>query len=399
MAAAAVWLACSVMTPAPANAYSVLAHESNIDALWDTGIRPLLHRRFPRASAADLAAARAYAYGGAVIQDLGYYPFGNHFFSNLLHYVRSGEFVEALIRESRDVNEYAFALGALSHYVSDNTGHPVAVNRAVPILFPKLGEKYGGRVTYEESPTSHVRTEFSFDIVQVAAGRYKSQAYHDFIGFNVSTAVLERAFTDTYGLTVKDVLEDEDLTISSYRHAIADLIPEITRAAWKSKKDEIARVVPDASEQTFVYTFSRKQYEKEYGANYRKPGLFTRFVGVLYRILPKIGPLKALKFKAPTPEAERLFNESLNETRSRYAARLQDVRDGRLHLTNTNFDTGRPALPGEYTLADKTRQQLAERQHQLAQTTTSVPGGDLRPRGRPPSPEGTSVPGRNLRPR
>ena len=371
IAAAVVSLTLALLTPAPAEAYSVLAHESNIDALWDTGIRPLLHRRFPRASAADLTAARAYAYGGAVIQDLGYYPFGNHFFSNLLHYVRSGEFVEALIRESRDVNEYAFALGALSHYVSDNTGHPAAVNRAVPILFPKLGEKYGGQVTYEESPTSHVRTEFSFDIVQVAAGRYKSPAYHDFIGFNVSTPVLERAFADTYGLAVKDVLEDEELAISSYRHAIADLIPEITRAAWKSKKDEIARVVPDANEQAFVYTFSRKEYEKEYGANYRKPGVLTRLVGLLYRIVPKIGPLKALKFKAPTPEAERLFNDSLNETRRRYGERLADVRDGRLHLTNTNFDTGRPARPGEYTLADKTGEELADRLSQRsAQTTT-----------------------------
>jgi Zinc dependent phospholipase C len=374
MIAALVSLALVMLTPAPARAYSVLAHESNIDALWDSGIRPLLHRRFPRASEADLAAARAYAYGGAVIQDLGYYPFGNHFFSNLLHYVRSGEFVEALIREAHDVNEYAFALGALSHYVSDNTGHPAAVNRAVPILFPKLGEKYGGQVTYEESPTSHVRTEFSFDIVQVAAGRYRSQAYHDFIGFNVSTAVLERAFSDTYGLSVRDVLEDEDLTISSYRHAIADLVPEITRAAWKAKKDEIVRVVPDASEQTFVYTFTRKEYEREYGANYRKPGFFTRLVGVLYRILPKIGPLKALKFKAPTPEAERLFNDSLNETRRRYTDRLAELRDGRLHLTNTNFDTGRPARPGEYTLADKTRQELADRQ------ATSLPAADLRPR-------------------
>jgi len=372
----------ALCAPAPARAYSVLAHEAHIDALWDTGIRPLLHRRFPRATDADLTAARAYAYGGAVIQDLGYYPFGNHFFSNLMHYVKSGEFVEALIRESHDVNEYAFALGALAHYVSDNTGHPEAVNRAVPLMFPKLGEEYGHSVTYEESPTSHVRTEFSFDIVQVATGRYVSKVYHDFIGFHVAKPALERAFKDTYGLTVQDVLNDEDLAIASYRHAIADLIPEITRAAWKAKKDEIAKLAPDATEQTFVYTFSSKDYEKEFGSDYQKPGFFTRVLVFFYRILPKIGPLKALKFKAPTPEAERLFNDSLADTRRRYAEALAAVGEGRLHLTNTNFDTGRPARPGEYTLADKTRQELGERVERLAQPTvaTSVPAKDLRPR-------------------
>jgi len=372
----------ALCAPAPARAYSVLAHEAHIDALWDTGIRPLLHRRFPRATEADLTAARAYAYGGAVIQDLGYYPFGNHFFSNLMHYVKSGEFVEALIRESHDVNEYAFALGALAHYVSDNTGHPEAVNRAVPLMFPKLGEEYGHSVTYEESPTSHVRTEFSFDIVQVATGRYVSKVYHDFIGFHVAKPALERAFKDTYGLTVQDVLSDEDLAIASYRHAIADLIPEITRAAWKAKKDEIAKLAPDATEQTFVYTFSSKDYEKEFGSDYQKPGFFTRVLVFFYRILPKIGPLKALKFKAPTPEAECLFNDSLADTRRRYAEALAAVGEGRLHLTNTNFDTGRPARPGEYTLADKTRQELGERVERLAQPTvaTSVPAKDLRPR-------------------
>src|SRR5258708_21945625 len=101
-------------------AWWVWGQEANIDALWEAGLRPLLARRYPRATREQVAQARAYAYGGAVIQDLGYYPFGSHFFSNLLHYTRSGDFVEALIRESRDVHEYAFALGALAHYTADN---------------------------------------------------------------------------------------------------------------------------------------------------------------------------------------------------------------------------------------------------------------------------------------
>ena len=67
-----------------------------------------------------------------------------------MHYVRSGDFVEALVREARDVNEYAFALGALAHYTSDTVGHPIAVNRAVPIMYPKLLAMHGPEVL---SPT------------------------------------------------------------------------------------------------------------------------------------------------------------------------------------------------------------------------------------------------------
>src|SRR5262245_42618876 len=103
--AAIVALGLCLVPARDVSGYSVLAHEANIDAAWTGTIRPLLKRRFPRATDAELVAARAFAYGGSVIQDLGYYPFGSRFFSNLVHYVRSGDFVETLIDEARDVNE------------------------------------------------------------------------------------------------------------------------------------------------------------------------------------------------------------------------------------------------------------------------------------------------------
>ncbi len=344
-----------------ASAYSVLAHEANIDALWDSGIRPLLVRRYPRTTREELLSARAFAYGGSVIQDLGYYPFGSRFFSNLLHYVRSGDFVAAMIRDAHDVNEYAFALGALAHYAADNTGHPEAVNRSVPLLFPKLRAKYGDRVTYAQSPASHVITEFSFDIVQVAGGGYAPEAYHSFIGFQVPKPVLERAFKETYGLDAAAALPNEDLALSSYRHAIGELIPAITRAAWREKKDEIAKLTPAVKEDRFVYRYPRTDYEREFGTDYQKPSLFARFLAFVYRLLPKIGPLRPLSFKAPTPEAERLFAESLKSTRARYAQALAEVPDGRLALPNTDFDTGQPSAYGEYSLADDTYGELLSR--------------------------------------
>ncbi len=367
-AAIACALAAVVLAPArEARAYSVLAHEANIDALWDTSLRPLLARRYPQATRDEVAQARAYAYGGAVIQDLGYYPFGSHFFSNLVHYVRTGDFVEALLRESHDVNEYAFALGALAHYTADNVGHP-EVNRAVALMYPKLRAKHGDSVTYADSPATHVLVEFSFDVVQAASGAYVSDMYQSFIGFQVAKPVLERAFLATYGLEMKDVFLTEDLAIGSYRHAIGQTIPEITRIAWRDKHEEIQKVNPGAAEEKFVFNLSRQEYDKAYGTQYEKPGLMARFLALLYRLLPKIGPLRPLQFKTPTKEAEALFLESFKGTRERYRAALDTLASGRLDLPNTDFDTGKPTAHGEYTLADETYAVLLDRLtgHRLA---------------------------------
>src|ERR1700728_4245927 len=194
---------------APASkAYSVLTHEAIVDAAWDDAIRPALLKRFPNATTEDLKNAHAFAYGGCAIQDMGYYPFGSKFFSDLVHYVRTGDFIEALLRDSNNINDYAFALGALAHYAADNNGHRIAVNRAVPLLYPKLRRKYGDVVTYDENPAAHLKTEFGFDVLQVAKGRYASDAYRDRIGFLVPKDLLARAFEETYSLDLDSVLSN-----------------------------------------------------------------------------------------------------------------------------------------------------------------------------------------------
>lgn len=344
-----------------AAAYSVLAHEANIDALWETTIKAMLQARFPEATTEQLRDARAYAYGGSVIQDLGYYPFGSHFFSNLLHYVRTGDFVEALIRDAQDLDEYAFALGALGHYAADNGGHPLAVNRAVPLMYPKLKAAFGNSVTYVQSPKSHVLVEFSFDVVQVAAGAYAPEAYHSYIGFKVSKAALERAFRDTYGLEMKDVFFSEDLAIATYRHAVGTTIPEMTKVAWGKKRDQIVKVTPRIERKTFVFNLRRKEYDKEFGSDYAKPHGFARFLAVVYHLLPKIGPFRSLSFSVPTPEAERLFLESFTKTRERFRESLDALAAGRLRLPNTDLDTGEQTARGEYSLADMTYDELLDK--------------------------------------
>jgi hypothetical protein len=347
--------------PRGAEGYSVLAHEANIDAVWETTIKALLQARFPQATPDDLLRARAYAYGGCVIQDLGYYPFGSHFFSNLLHYVRTGDFVAALIRDAQDIDEYAFALGALGHYAADNSGHPLAVNRAVPLMYPKLRARFGNRVTYGQSPKSHVLVEFAFDVVQVAAGAYAPESYHSYIGFKVAKPALERAFLDTYGIQMKDVFLSEDLAIATYRHAVGTTIPEMTKVAWGKKRFQIAKVTPGIQRKTFVFNLSRKQYDKEFGSDYAKPHGFARFLALVYNLVPKIGPFRSLSFSVPTPEAERLFLESFTATRERFRKSLDELRAGRLSLPNTDFDTGQPTARGEYPLADATYDELLDR--------------------------------------
>ena len=344
-----------------ANAYSVLTHEAIIDASWEHELKPLLLARFPGSTPDQLRDAHAHAYGGAIIQDMGYYPFGSKFFSDLTHYVRSGDFIAALIRDSQDLNEYAFALGALAHYAADNQGHPVAVNRAEPLIYPKIAKKFGGTVTYEDDPKTHLKTEFSFDVVQVARGKYASEAYHDFVGFQVSKELLERAFEDTYGIRLVDQFHSIDLALGTYRFAVGQLIPEMTKTAWSAKKKEIEKLQAGMTRRKFVYRYSRASYHKEWDRQYQRPGFWARFLAFLFRIMPKIGPFSALAFKVPTPQAEKLFITSFDDTLGEYRKLIAEAQQNQLHLINENFDTGTPTRFGQYRMADAAYEKLLEK--------------------------------------
>jgi len=347
--------------PAAASGYSVLTHEAIVDASWARELKPLLLKRFPDATEEQLREAHAYAYGGAIIQDMGYYPFGSKFFSDLLHYTRSGDFVMALVREAQDLNEYAFSLGALAHYAADNLGHPIAVNRTVPMVYPKLLKKYGPEVTYEDNPGAHLKTEFGFDVIQVARGLYASEAYHDFIGFKVDRPVLERAFEDTYSVPLGSLFGDLDLALGTYRFAVSRTIPAMSKTAWAAKKKEIQTLDGSMTRRKFVYKLSRATYHKDWDRNYERPGPGARFLAWLFRLVPKVGPFQALSFKVPPATAENLFLTSLADTLRRYRELLQEVDQNRLELANENFDTGKPTHQGDYHMADEAYAKLLER--------------------------------------
>ena len=366
---AALGLLFLFLTPA-VYAYSVLSHEAIIDSTWDSAIKPLLVKRFPAATPDELAQAHAFAYGGCIIQDLGYYPFGSKFFSDLTHYVRSGDFILNLIRESQDLNEYAFALGALSHYAADNNGHSLAVNRAVPLFYPELGLKFGKTVTYADDPSSHAQTEFAFDVFQAAKGRYASAAYKSFIGFEVAKPLLERAFLDTYGMRLEKVFLDVNLTIGSYRRAIGTVLPALTRVAWQLKAQEIRKDAPSVTRKTFLYNLSRSSYEKNWGSTYKEPGVRSKALTTVFRVVPRKGPFRPLSFKRLTPEIEQMYMASFNSTITHYRDLLAEQNAGRLKLPNANLDVGSVTAAGKYTLMDAAYSELL---HKLQGHYTEIP--------------------------
>jgi len=283
---------------------------------------------------------------------MGYFPFGSAFFTNLLHYVRSGDFVNNLLLEARNVNEYAFALGAACHYMADKYGHSIATNRAVPLVYPETGKKFGQVVTYEEDKLSHLRVEFGFDVLQTARGSYLSQSYHNFIGFSMADSLLAQAFEKTYGLRITSIFPRFSLAVGTFRWTVRNLFPALTKAAWISKKKELKKRQPGLKARQFIYHMKRRQYVEEFGREREKPGLAASVLSFVIRILPKIGKLRSLKFRTPGPEAEKLFINSFETVLVHYSTFIENNEQKK--LADIDYDTGQPTKAGEYCLCDQT---------------------------------------------
>jgi hypothetical protein len=353
-------LACiGIFFSSSANAYSLLTHEAMIDVSWKKTIEPLLLQKYPQVSAEQLIEAHSYAYGGAIMPDIGYSPFGSMIYTDFVHNVRTGDYVAALIEEATDVNEYAFALGSLAHYIADNYGHMLGTNAAVPLVYPKMKAKFGNKVTYADDHKSHSRIEFAFDVLQTARGNYATKAYHDFIGFNISRTLVKKAFYRTYGLNVDDVFGNMSVAISTFRWTIKFLLPNIVRTAWAKKRDEIKKDGPDANARRFSYRMKNRTYYHEFGKDHQKAGFLPTILAVVIPILPKMGPLAKLRFKAPSPEIEKLFIKSFDSTLVHFEIAVAQLHTGdTIHLPNCTLDTGLPTALGDYSIADKNYKQF-----------------------------------------
>ncbi len=349
--------------------YSVLTHEQIIDLAWKDSIVPMLLSRYPNATSADLERARAYAYGGCAIQDAGYYPFGHAFFSDLTHYVRTGDFVASLIRNSKNIYELAFALGALSHYVGDSIGHHDAVNPSTAVEFPSLEEKYGPVVTYDESPHGHVRTEFAFDIDQLSKRRLAPSAYLNHVGLQVSPRLLEVAFFETYGLHLRNMGIDRRAAVGTYRRSVRAFIPSIARAEVLLHRKDFPPDVPDP--EFDLYAKRVHEADADNGWEHYRKGKFslrTRLLAVVIFIIPKVGVISDLAIRGPQQQTEERYVESVNRSLERYEqvlgylTRNPKAEPGiAMKLENRDLDTGEKVRPGGYRLTDQTYAQLLEK--------------------------------------
>ena len=343
-----------LLLPASAHPYSVQTHQQIVDLVWLDSIQPLLLDRYPHLTPPQLQLAHAYAYGGAAIQDLGYYPLGNQYFSDLTHYVRSGDFVLALIAEARDADELAFAIGALSHYLGDTNGHSLAVNPAVAIEFPKLARRYGNSVSYEQGKRQHVRTEFAFDINEIARHRFAPLGYLRHVGLGVPTSQLARAFFDTYGLDELTVLGGRRPVLRGYRFGVRTFLPRIAYAETVLHRHSMPPDTPGPELDKLIADLHQADTANNWEPFRRKPGIATYSLAGLLLFLPKVGLLSELSLRGPLPFTHDLYVHSLNQTAAQLRTLLAHFTDLAANLPNRDLDTGADVLPGTYRLTDQT---------------------------------------------
>jgi len=353
----------AIFSPRGAFGYSVLTHEELIDLAWRDSIRPLLLARFPHATEAQLIEAHSYAYGGCAIQDMGYYPFGHKFFSDLTHYVRTGDFVSNLFNEARTLDEYAFAIGALSHYLGDTIGHAEAVNPGTAIEFPNLGKKYGPNVTYDESPHAHVRTEFGFDIDELSKHRLAPPAYLKRVGFNVPRKLVERAFRATYGIDAHEIIGRAHPALRSYQRAVRSFIPSFAEAEIVLHRHQFVPDVHNEEFERYTHRVAETSFERHWQKAFKEPGFGAHLLAGVIWVLPKIGPASLLAIKIPNAETQDWYVRSVNDTVDRYEAVINGLKgDGKSpQLADLDLDTGKKELPGAYRRTDETYAALLKR--------------------------------------
>ena len=355
---------CVLIFFAPnSQAYSVLTHEELIDLAWNDAIRPLLLAKFPGATEAQLRDAHAYAYGGSAIQDMGYYPFGKWFFSDLTHYVRTGDFVAWMLSNARTLDEYAFAIGALSHYVGDSIGHSEAINRATAVEFPKLVNKFGPSITYDESPHGHIRTEFAFDVAELSDGDFPSSAYLEYIGFKVPRRFLERAFEKTYGFDIHEVLGRSRPALRSYKTAVRSFIPALAEAEVVLHRHAFPPHADTEADRIFRERLAKTTFERKWKHTQKGPGFKAHLLAMVVFLVPKIGSASDLAIKIPNEQTYEMYQSSVNHAEDILRDKLHKLRNtgDEVKLANIDLDTGDHVRHGEYPLADATYARLLER--------------------------------------
>ena len=325
---------------------------------WTAITVPVLLGRYPSLTPEQLRRAHAYAYGGCAIQDLGYYPFGNSFFSDLTHYVRSGDFVWSLFRNAYSADELAFAIGALTHYLGDSIGHPQATNPAVASAFPRLAARYGPSVNFAQGKNAHSRVEFAFDIYQVTNPPCPARI-SPLYRIGGAEAAVACGVPRNLGLY--------RTALRTYRFRARAFLPAFAHAEAVLHQRRFPTDTPSPELALYERRVADLARDAEWSRHRRKPGIGTHLLAFLVVIVPKIGPIKMLAIKGPTVETRKWYIDSVNDCTAALALVLEQLAAagaGALHaalLPNRDLDTGAQVVPGGYPLTDQTYAKLLGR--------------------------------------
>ena len=135
-------------------------------------------------------------YCGALAPDMGMLPGSDRLFTDLAHYLKTGELARCLVSKANSAIETAYAWGWVTHVLADAGLHP-AINRA------------SGDHSWAESPTSHMRVEFGLDFQRLGDQPSLGGAR---VRSTPGPSLLASAYMEVYGLQV-----DERVVARSHR--------------------------------------------------------------------------------------------------------------------------------------------------------------------------------------
>jgi len=94
---------------------------------------------------------------------------------------------------------------------------------------------------------------------------------------------------------------------------------------------------------------------------YKKPGPLAHLLSIVIHLAPKVGPLRAFSFEIPGRYEEEIFIKSFDSVNTNFKNTSAELSRGTFIALNMNMDTGDETKRGDYSICDKTYDELLER--------------------------------------
>jgi len=274
---------------------------------------------------------------GAIVSDIGYITASTEQFSDLMHYIGTGNYLDNLVaitceKYGNDPAMVAFLAGMRSHYWADRVGHHEGTNVAVAMLSDTNRDKALTRVVYEQDIAMHKRLELgAFSAYDLRHGGLRV-AVRFIAGGREFDRVVERvryvmalAAAQTFGKAAEQFVPDY-AKILLFTAQVADSVCTSAAVTFRgTRAPDSAAALLDACRK-IAETPARTDAQKD-------PGV---------RQLATEG--YALTERQPALEA--IYERSI----AAVTDALRQAHKG--PLPNYNLDTNLPAVGGQYRHAD-----------------------------------------------